>query len=353
MDDVFTKNGSFRVKDVLSPHLFADRIKGSNAAIYSWSGWWDAGFSHSAIRQFINLDDGQNRLRIGPWNHGGGANVSPNIAAASQFDDVKEVVRFFDFHLKEIDNGLDKSPRVYYYTMGENVWKTADSWPIEAEKRNLYLSGNATASWSASTEEAAFTSYTVDTTHAIGDDCRWNFDTNHAGVTYADASSEDSITLVFSAEVLTEDVEVTGHVQMNLYLKSATEDGSVFAYLEDVDEHGNVWKVTDGQFRFIHRKLQPADIHYKDVVPVHSYTHADAEPMDPNKVEFVSFDMLPTSHLFKKGHKIQVRLAGVDTYNFKNLYPNGGVWEVYHDAAHPTHVELPIVERSAEVGSAD
>ncbi len=353
MDDVFTKDGSFRVKDVLSPHLIADRIKGANAAIYSWSGWWDAGFSHSAIRQFINLDNGQNRLRIGPWNHGGGANVSPNIAAASQFDDLKEVVRFFDFHLKGMDNGLDKSPRIYYYTMGENVWKTADTWPLKAEKRNLYFSSNSTAQWEASNEETAYTAYTVDTTHSIGDDCRWNFDTNHKGVAYTDATSEDSITIVFSADVLSEDVEVTGHVQVNLYLKSATEDGSVFAYLEDVDEHGNVWKVTDGQFRFIHRKMQPEDIHYKDVVPVHSYTHEDAEPMNPTKVEFVSFDMLPTSHLFKKGHRIQIRLAGVDTYNFKMLYPKGGAWEVYHDASHPTHLELPIIERNAAMGNAD
>jgi len=122
MDDIFTVDGSFRIRDILSPHLFADRIKGSGAAIYSWSGWWDAAFSHSAIRQFLNLDDGRNRLRLGPWNHGGGANVSPNIAAPSRFDDVREVVRFFDHHLKGMDNGLDSSPRVYYYTMVENVW---------------------------------------------------------------------------------------------------------------------------------------------------------------------------------------------------------------------------------------
>lgn len=353
MDDVFTVNGSFRVRDVLSPHLFADRIKGSGAAIYSWSGWWDAGFSHAAVRQFINLDDGKNRLRLGPWNHGGGANVSPNLANASTFDDVKEVVRFFDYHLMGMDNGLDKSPRVYYYTMGENVWKTSDTWPVEAERKNLYLGMESTAEWQPTEEESAFTPYMVDTTHSIGADCRWNFDTNHTGISYRDASSEDSITVVFTAPALTEDVEVTGHPQINLYLKSATEDGSMFAYLEDVDENGKVWKVTDGQFRFVHRKLQDQPPHYLDAVPYHSYTKADAEPMNPNEVEFVSFDMLPTSHLFKKGHRIQIRLAGVDTYNFKMLYPEGGAWEVYHDAGHPSHIELPVVDRAISFGSND
>ncbi|MFT4544581.1 MAG: putative CocE/NonD family hydrolase [Bacteroidia bacterium] len=350
MDDVFTVNGAFRVKDVLSPHLFEDRIKGSNAAIYSWSGWWDAGFSHAAIRQFINLDNGKNRMRIGPWNHGGGANVSPSIAAASQYDDVKEIVRFFDYHLKGMDNGLEDSPRINYYTMGENVWKTSDVWPIDAQRNLLYLSGNQEADWAIPSETESFTSHTVDTTHSLGEDCRWSFNTTHIGVTYANSSSEDSITSVFTAPILTEDIEVTGHVQVNLYLKSATADGSVFAYLEDVDENGNVWKVTDGQFRFVHRKIHEQPPHYEDVVPYHSYTKADAQPMDTTKVEFLSFDMLPTSYLFKEGHKMQIRFAGVDVFNFKNIYPNGGSWEIYHDAEHPTNIDLPIIDRSVVMG---
>nr|MBP9151263.1 hypothetical protein [Flavobacteriales bacterium] len=88
-----------------------------------------------------------------------------------------------------------------------------------------------------------------------------------------------------------------------------------------------------------------------DVVPYHSYLKVDAEWMDTTKVEFLSFEMLPTSHLFKKGHKIQIRLAGVDTYNFKNLYPNGGSWEIYHDLEHPTHVELPVIDRRLIMGA--
>jgi hypothetical protein len=100
----------------------------------------------------------------------------------------------------------------------------------------------------------------------------------------------------------------------------------------------------------VHRKIQTEAPHYEDVVPYHSFTKADAMPMDTSKVEFVSFDMLPTSHLFRKGHRIQIRLAGVDTYNFKNLYPEGGAWKVYHTDEFPSHVELPVVDRSLTMG---
>lgn len=349
MDDTLTIDRSLYVKDVLSPHLLKDRLRSSGAAVYSWSGWWDAAFAQAAVRQFINLDNGQNRLRLGPWNHGGGANVSPNMAGVSQFDDVKEIVRFFDFHLKGMDNGLDRSPRVHYYTMGENRWKASDTWPPAADRTPWHLHASGRLDRQLPTD-AAVTRHQVDTAHGLGPGCRWNFDTSSIGNTYRDEHAEDSITLVFTSDVLKKGVEVTGHPQVNVYLKSSTPEGSIFAYLEDVDEHGRVWKVTDGQLSFIHRKLHDTAVHYDDCVPYRGFRSVDAMPMDTSAVELLSFDMLPTSHLFLPGHRIQVRLAGVDVDNFKNVYPGPCTWEVHHSPEYPTHVELPIVDGNAEMG---
>jgi hypothetical protein len=47
---------------------------------------------------------------------------------------------------------------------------------------------------------------------------------------------------------------------------------------------------------------------------------------------------------------MQIRFAGVDVFNFKNIYPNGGSWEIYHDAEHPTNIDLPIIDRSVVMG---
>lgn len=350
MDDTLTIDRSLYVKDVLSPHLLKDRIKASGAAVYSWSGWWDAAFAQSAVRQFINLNDGKNHLRLGPWNHGGGANVSPNNAGKSQFDDVKEIVRFFDFHLKGIDNGLGSAQRVHYYTMVENKWKSSDNWPIEADRTPMYLAPHGHAQWTRSSNEAA-TTFVVDTTFGLGPGCRWNFNTASVGNTYKDVSAEDSVTLVFKGEVLKEAIEVTGHPQVNIYLKSSTPEGSIFAYLEDVDEQGKAWKVTDGQLSFIHRKLQEQPVHYEDCVPYRGFRRVDAAPMDTSQFELLSFDMLPTSHLFLPGHRIQIRLAGVDRDNFKVVYTEYCTWQVQHSEAFPSHVELPIIDRRKEVGA--
>lgn len=347
MDDVTTMNGHLAIKDVLSPHHFKEIMKESKVPIYHWSGWWDAGFQHSAFRQFMNLDNGQNVVRIGPWNHGGGANVSPTVAAKSDFDDVKEILRFFDFHLKGMKNDMYDSPRIKYYTMAEDIWKSSETWPPEnSQKVPLFFSENGKAEWSADQTISGTTTYEVDTTHTVGEfDCRWNFDTSHSGVTYSDRKSQDSITVVFTSPELSEDMEVTGHPQLEVFMKSSLPDGAVFAYLEDVDENGNAWNVTDGQIRMLHRKLVDDAVHYVDCVPYHGYRSTDATLMDTSKAELVSFDLLPTSHLFKVGHKIQIRLAGADIENFKNLYHDIAEWEIHHGGEMKSRIVLPVIDR--------
>ena len=347
MDDTTTLNGYLNVNDVLSPHFFIKEMKQSKIPIYSWSGWWDAAFQHSAIKQFINLDNGQHLLRLGPWNHGGGANVSPAQANRSAFDDVKEVARFFDHHLKGIDNGLYDEPRVKYYTIGADEWRNAETWPPESRTRTMFLADSGRAKWAAPTITSSFSEYAVDTTHGMGDDCRWNFSTSHYGITYSDRAWQDSITLSFTGPELSEDLEVTGHPVVTVHLQSDRPDGSIFVYLEDVDEFGNAWSVTEGQLRLIHRSVQGSAPYYQDCVPYHSYTKKDSEPMDPAKVETIVMDLYPTSHLFRKGHKLRVRLAGTDSYNFKNLFKGDEAnWKVYHDAERASSISLPIVTSS-------
>ncbi|MFT4526601.1 MAG: putative CocE/NonD family hydrolase [Bacteroidia bacterium] len=347
MDDVSTLNGHLATKDILSPHHYKEVMKKSQIPIYHWSGWWDAGFQHAAFRQFMNLDNGQNVVRIGPWNHGAGANVSPTVAAKSDYNEVTEILRFFDFHLKGMKNDMYDSPRIKYYTMGEDIWKASETWPPEnASDVSLFLSENGAASWDENDETSGFISYDVDTTHTVGEfDCRWNFNASHSGVTYSDRKSQDSISITFTTPELSEDIEVTGHPQLEVYLKNSLPDGAVFAYLEDVDENGNAWNVTDGQIRMIHRKLVDDAVNYIDCVPYHGYRSTDAQPMDTSKAELISFDLLPTSHLFKAGHKIQVRLAGADLDNFKNLYHEDASWQVFHGGETSSRIVLPVAER--------
>ena len=47
---------------------------------------------------------------------------------------------WFDYWLKGIDNGVMDGPKVRYYTMGRNEWRSADQWPLpEVQYTNYYL----------------------------------------------------------------------------------------------------------------------------------------------------------------------------------------------------------------------
>ena len=88
------------------------------------------------------------------------------------------------------------------------------------------------------------------------------------------------------------------------------------------------------------------DIHEVKECPECAYRtfeRADGRPVVPGEVTELMFDLLPTSYLFERGHSIRVALAGADRDHF-TLIPSEAppTWAVLRDAAHPSHVALPV-----------
>ena len=81
---------------------------------------------------------------LGPWEHGGALNVSPSSPSKAGFDHKQELLKFFDFHLKGIDNGFTKEPAVHYFTMMEDKWKSSAVWPPKENTYTDYFLGKNT-----------------------------------------------------------------------------------------------------------------------------------------------------------------------------------------------------------------
>jgi len=47
-------------------------------------------------------------------------------------------LKWFDYWLKGIDNGITKMPKVQYYTMGLNKWQSSDVWPLPETQYTKY-----------------------------------------------------------------------------------------------------------------------------------------------------------------------------------------------------------------------
>jgi len=344
MDDPTTKDGTIKTADIWSPHMFIDSINNSGAAIYSYTGWWDAAFTHAAVRQYLNFTNPDNKLIIGPWNHGGGNNVSPFHPEPSEFNHMGEVIKFFDHHLKGQDNGLTEEAPVHYYTLGKGKWQAAETWPPKEQQAvDLYLRQDQQLTNQKSKANKAFDPYEVDTSTGTGKYNRWNFTTSlKLPDQYPDRPEWRKKTISYTSAPLSAPKQITGHPVLTLYMRSSAKDGALFAYLQDVAPDGKVHDVTEGQLRLAHRKTVDKAPHYKDVVPYHTYSNDDLAFMPQDSVVKVTLDLYPISWQFQKGHSIRLTLAGADSDNFKVI---GGEarWEIHRSRNYSSRLKLPVI----------
>jgi putative CocE/NonD family hydrolase len=317
--------------DKFSPHAFVDKEIATKVPVYSYSGWSDGAYPNAAIKRFLTLKDKQYKLMLGPWEHGGSYVTAPYAQSDASFNHIGELLKFFDFYLKGKTNGLDKEPRVHYFTQVENKWKYADTWPPKGfQTKHFPLKGNQSlALEETSLVEPFSVKYTVDTSAGTGSVSRWESLAGalHTPYVYPDRNERDKKLLVFDSPALTQDMEVTGHAALELLLKSNQGDCSFFVYLEDIDENGIVHYVTEGELRSIHRVVSDIKT-YNQIGDWHSFLRKDAKPFEIGKEEKIKIDLLPTSYLFKKGHKIRVAIGGHDKDHFRLMNPNVATWEI-------------------------
>jgi uncharacterized protein len=329
--------------DAISPHARLEDLNASPATAYLFTGWFDASFVLSEIHLFLNLDDPRTKLTIGPWDHGIYNNISPFAGRRRvRFDSDGESVRFFDRRLLGLPNGLDEEARVHYYTMGEERWKAADTWPPPGTvDRILYLGPEQ--GLDRAPQEDGVDAYAVDPTAGTGDRSRWVSLVNleHKPIEYRDRAAVDEKLLRYDSEPLDGDLEVTGHPRVVLHLAADATDAGVFVYLEDVAPDGRVEYVTEGMLRALHRKTTGAP--YRSPVPYRSFTRADAAPLVPGEVAVLEFALYPTSYLFKEGHAIRVAIAGADADHFAPVEPTPSVLHVHRGAARPSRIVLPVM----------
>ena len=144
--------------------------------------------------------------------------------------------------------------------------------------------------------------------------------------------------MVFTSDTLAEDTEVTGPIQVKLYAASSARDTDFTAKLIDVYPDGTAYNLTEGiiRARFRESIWDPPKL------------------LVPGEVYEYTLHLLPTSNVFKRGHRIRVHLTS-SNFPLWNRNPNTGndpatdvemyraEQTIYHDREHPSHIILPIV----------
>jgi putative CocE/NonD family hydrolase len=348
-DDLFPHAAEEATLDSQSPAAFASDLEAAGLPIYAYGGWLDAAFNREMISLHQTVRTPGSRLVIGPWEHGARFHCSPIVDGKrrSEFDQAAELVRFFDLHLRDIDHGVSTEDPIHYFTMGEERWKSAATWPPP---------GTVTESWfldeggrlapgvpSGSGEDR----YRVDFEAGTGLWSRFGRHLSGGGqpAHYPDRARRDQRLLTYTSAPLTQDMEVTGHPVARIHMTSSTPDAALILYLEDVAPDGHVVNVTEGHLRLIHRELgdHPPFWH---AGPFHTCARADAKPVHPGELLALEVDLLPVSWLFRAGHAVRLAVAGADKDNFIRVPADDvPMFEISRGGTRPSLVELPVMRQ--------
>lgn len=345
-DDVEHVGNMSGTLDDFSVHTRIKAIESSGVPIYLIDGWYDAGMSKGNIDAWMNASNVR-KVLMGPWDHGPTGDVSPYAKTKKiTFNINLEMLRFFDHYLKGIDNDIDKEPILTYYTIAEEKWDTAGTWPVSrAIRANMYLSADRTIQPSKGSSKKGIVNYTVDYTASTGPRARWNSLVGQSMIgptDYPDRSEEDKKLLSFTSDTMMRTMSITGTPVAHLTFSADAGDADVFCYIEDVAPDGHVTYVTEGLFRPIHRKILAKGA-YKTTYPYHSYTRGDAEPYHPGEQVQLDFDLLPISYQFSQGHRIRISIAGADAGHFNLPSPGPTSFQISNTETNPSWIELPVV----------
>jgi len=300
----------------------------------------------------------QSRLVVGPWAHlgildsVGQLNFGLAASTASLYlkgDLTFQGLSWFDYWLKGIQNRVNEEPPVKLFVMGDNVWRDENEWPLaRAQYVPFYFHSNGKANSlhgdgvlsPLSPREEPEDQFTYDPHDPVptrGGNHILPMYYPRGPVSQLDVEERDDV-LVYTSDVLSEDVEVTGPVAVKLYAASDAADTDFTAKLVDVYPDGRAYNIVDGIIRARYRNGPEAR---PTLVP-------------PNAVVEYTVDLWSTSNVFKQGHRMRVEVSSSNFPHF-DRNPNtgelsykakgmiGALQTVFHDAQRPSHILLPII----------
>jgi putative CocE/NonD family hydrolase len=343
-----TTSGGLSPWGILDPYPFIGRINQSHTAVYMTVGWYD--IFTADMFYWYNALSVPKHLTVRPTDH---SQVSAN---QSDLNYSNEALRWLDYWLKGIDNGIMAEPPIHYYVQGgpkNETWRTSDQWPLANQILSPYYLGQGRTGTVASINDGTLTqtspavaaasdTYKVDYTTTTGAKSRWGaVDEAH---NYPDLRTHDAMALTYTTLPLETDVDITGHPLVHLWLITAAPDLDVFVYLEEVDSHGKSTYITEGELRASHRMLGQAPFDNLGL-PYQTHFQADQESVPAGDPFEMTFSLLPTSYQFHTGSRIRVTVAFADADNFDTpILDPAPTLQLLRNSGHPSFVELPIVQ---------
>jgi putative CocE/NonD family hydrolase len=308
------------------------------------------------------------RLMVGPWVHTIGTRSNsraeapfqtdrPDFGVAAELDMQRVYLRWFDYWLRGIDNGVASEPPIQIFVMGDNYWRYENEWPLARTQYTKYylqsggkansLHGDGTLSTDLPKGGSPTDIFLYDPRDPIstlgGNNC-CRSDIVPMGPFDQRAVERREDVLVYTSPELEKPVEVTGPILVRLFAATTAKDTDWTAKLVDVHANGSAQNIQDGIIRARYRE-----------------SNQRASFIEPGKVHEYAIDLWATSNTFLPGHRIRVEISSSNFPRFdRNLNtsedPATGTrmetarQTIHHSPQYPSHIVLPLIPRAAASG---
>ena len=270
-------------------------------------------------------------------------------------------LRFFDFWLKGVQNGvMDEPPVKLAIRKGKDEleWRTENEWPLARTQWTKFYFDLSQSPPQGKPQTGILANGNPKTESA----CTYpavSFGT--MGSTSAASSQvmggggiKPGMGIALQTPPLPDDIEVTGPLMASFWVSSETEDMDLFLTLRnfaadgteilETGQQGAPVPVAKGWLRVSHRELDPElTLPYR---PYHK--HQRRLYLKPGEIVKVEVEIWPTCMVFKKGNRIQLDVqprdgAGSAGYLHYHADYNTGMNTVHAGGKYESYLLLPVI----------
>ena len=272
-------------------------------------GWYDHHLG-SAMNSWDKLgaaSKAHSQLVIGPWNHGFQPCIEAQETDHVENSEVKMYLDWFDLTLKQ-----KKLPekKVRTYQMNEDRWYETDSWEDKTtEQKTMYLdfSQNSLAEDKVDTQSRiAYDFDPADPVHSHGSEsCLTSWGVN-GSLSQPDPGWRPDVISVMS-EPLDRALQITGKIQVKLWVSSDCEDTAFTAKLMRVTPDGQAYNI-------------------RSSITTIGQGSIAGENYKPEQQTQVTIDMWDVCYTVRAGERIRLDISSSDYPNFHVHCNYKGIW---------------------------
>ena len=240
--------------------------------------------------------------------------------------------RWYDRHLRDVDNGVDREPGVQLWMAdgdredllaGRLVRAQGEDWPIPGtEWTTLHLSGARSGTATSLNDgtltegpaERATQSYveiptlpTATDPHTIATVGVFN-----DAPSLTDMGLVEPLGLSYTTEPFATDLYSAGPASLDVLLSSTAPETDILAVLSDVAPDGSAHPVATGRLRTSYPAVDPSrSLVDADGTVVQPYARFDRkDPADIGEERRYQVELWPIGNRFKEGHRIRLHIVG-------------------------------------------